>query len=176
MRRNRFIPLSALILLAVGPNAATQTKWQIYTAPDKKFSVEVPSKPNYQRRATIGRVGPLTPIEGVTVVDSYDLRVSEPNTSFTINVYSVIDQDPFQRFEKIRAASVPNPNFTKDEAVEINGLHGREYVYKKGKAASRFLIIFAEHLIYTVTFYTESDKGVERGAVNKVFESFKPTP
>ena len=163
-RKQLSLRFLALLLLGVSRDGATQTKWQVYTPPDKKFSVELPWKPNYQRLTVAGRVGPLPgPTEGITAVDSYDLRISEPNTSFTINVYSVIDRDPSQQFEKKRTASPGNPYFVKDETVEVNGLHGREYIYKKGKVSSRHLIIFADHTVYTVTFYTEGDNGVDRG-------------
>ncbi len=109
-------------------------------------------------------------------IDSYDLPITEPNTSLRINVYSVTERDTYKLFEKKRTASVPDPYYAKDEAVEVNGLHGREYIYQKGKFASRLLIVFADHLVYTVTFNTESDKGVGRGAVNRIFASFRPTP
>ena len=179
MRREKLLSLLffASLPLSVSVVRASQAKWKVYTPPDKRFSVELPWKPNYQRRTVAGRIGPLPgPTEGITSVDRYDLRISEPNTSCTIDVYTVIDRDPSQEFEKKRSQTATNSYFVRDEAVEVNGLKGRHYIYKKGKVASRYLILFAEHTVYTVTFYTEGDKGIERGAVNKIFDTFRPTP
>ena len=164
-------------VLAYSICANGQLNWKLYNTLDKRFSVELPAKPSYQHRTIAGIVGSLPgPVDGITVIDSYDLPIDEPNTSLRINVYSVSDRDTYQQFEKKRAASVQNPDYLRDEPVEVNGLHGREYVYQKGKFSSRLLIVFADHLVYTVTFNTESDKGVARGAVNRVFDSFRPTP
>ena len=178
MHKNRHSYCLIVVLsLSYFVGAFAQTNWKTYTPPDKRFSVEVPSKPSYQRRTTAGIVGPLPgPVDGITAIDSYDLNITEPNTTLRINVYSVSERDTYQQFEKRRAAAVEDPNYVKNEAVEVNGLHGRQYIYQKEKFTSRLLIVFADHLVYTITFNTEGDKGVNRGAVNRIFDSFKPIP
>lgn len=178
MRRNASYSLLLIaVLLGDAICANAQLNWKLYTPSDRRFSVELPAKPSYQRRSIAGIVGALPgPVDGITVIDSYNLPINEPNTSLRINVYSVSDRDTYQQFEKKRAASPQNPYYLKDEPVELNGLHGREYIYQKGKLASRLLIVFADHLVYTIAFSTESDKGVARGAIDRIFSSFRPTP
>src|SRR6266849_5094299 len=90
--------LSALSLIGLCSHAEAQPKWHVYTAPDKRFSVELPWKPYYTRRRTVGMQGGpggVVAFRGTSSVDIYNLRMygNEDLTAFVINVYTLSERD-----------------------------------------------------------------------------------
>lgn len=167
-------------------SAGAQPKWRLYTAPDNSFSVEVPWKPIYRIRRTItssvsgDALGPFT---GTMAEDPYDLSmyVDEQSTHFQIKVYSVAqarDEIAFERESDSVVLKIAGDksNILKRESVSVNGLQALHYVYAHQKAQSRILIVNGNHRIFMLWFFTEDKKGIDRGPVNKVFNTFQPSP
>jgi len=98
-----------------------------------------------------------------------------------IYVYQTADRDTEKAFDEAKnnakkGKPSSKPTLTSETAVQVNGLSGREFIYHKEKVVSRALLVFADHRIYAVEFYTEDKKGLDRGPVNRVFNSFQPKP
>jgi hypothetical protein len=188
IKKHYLLPLGVLSVLAAASYIRAQPKWRVYTAPgpDKSFSVELPWNPVYVRRNTAGMQGGpggVVAFRGTSTVDIYNLNMytNEEHTSFVISVYSLSISDTEKEFDAegklAPIGSRPQkPDEWQENAVTINGLRGREVIYKKGKVSSRLLMVFAKHRIYEVVFTTEDKKGISRGPVERVFSTFQPTP
>jgi hypothetical protein len=127
--------------------------------------------------------GSLGPFKGTMNEDLYDLSmyVDEADTSFHILVYDMAERRTDEAFDTeadsiMSAWNGNDKNFVKKGSVAVNGFHGREYLYEKGKEQGRVLILSAKNIIYFVSFHTRDKKGVSRAPVNRVFDSFQPTP
>ncbi|MDX6304352.1 MAG: hypothetical protein QOI77_1321 [Blastocatellia bacterium] len=186
IKKRYLLLLSICSVLAITSNIRAQPKWRVYTSPNKSFSVELPWNPNYVRRNTAGMVGGpggVVAFRGTWAEDIYNLSmyIDEEHTSFVIRVYNLSARDSEKEFDaegKLTpiTSGRQKPDEWQENPVTINGLRGREVIYKKGKVASRLLIVFADHRIYQVEFVTEDKRGISRGPVNRVFGTFQPVP
>lgn len=185
-RSSLVVLLLVILLITIGGGVAAQPKWETYSPPNKRFTVELPWKPHYTQRNTIGQFGgslEARPIKGVTSVDVFNLSMymNEERTSFMIYVYYTIHADTEKAFDDEKHSgnkSTPRnqPNLVTERTLVVGGLRAREFIYQKGNVASKALLIFADHRIYAVEFYTEDKKGLARGPVDRVFNSFQPNP
>jgi hypothetical protein len=192
-RRSNLIITPALIpLIALGVCSVShaQPKWFVYSPPDKSFSVELPWKPHYEHRNYsdfAGNMrGRMERFKGTNYLNYYYLQMyeNETSTDFYISVYDVARKRSDKEFDDEVDSMISPPkqaedkdwHLVKDEAVTVNGLHGREYVYERGKLSGRMLIVNAGHFIYVLHYHTEDKKGVARPSVERVFNTFQPTP
>lgn len=168
-------------MLVVSFAVQGQPKWRAYVSPDKSFIIDLPWNPIYRRLNVMGMVpGSAGPFKGITSADVYNLNMftDEPYTHFIISVYGVANARAEREFDTECDSILfkEGRQFLKKDSVLVNSLHGREYIYQKDKASAVVLMVYTDHRIYFVEFYTEDKKGVQRGAVAKVFNSFRPTP
>jgi hypothetical protein len=187
-RRSLLLPV---LLLGAWANAPAQTKWSVYTDPNKNFKVELPRPPVYRRfnlHAILDQDNdtpdPLPNgrlFKRSSVLDSYDLDLyqDESYTRFYISVFDVGIQRSDAEFDAETDAIMMtmagrNKHFSKHESVSVNGLHARAYFYDKGKASGIALLVKGDKHIFFVHFYTEDKKGTNRGAVTRVFNTFQP--
>lgn len=179
----RFLFASILLFFLIPANTNAQPKWRPYTSPGKTFTVELPWKPIYQRKQITGMVpNSAGPFKGIQSVDYYNLNmyIDEGSTSFFIFEYEVADKRSDQDFDIEVDSIMSGPggkdkNYLQNRPVTVNGLHGQEYFYEKGKTSARVLVINAGHRIFLLRFSTEEKKGINRGPVEKVFSTFQPS-
>lgn len=186
MKRGFYTLLLLLFALRVAGHA--QIEWRVYTAPNKSFTVELPWEPTYVRSnlndmpASIRRNRQL--FKGSMSVESYDLRMyskDEPTTRTHLGVHNLSESLSEQEFDAgadslMSRVGGKDQRLLKNEPVTVNGLRGREYVYERGKASGRALIVNAKNRVYFLHYHTESEKGISRGPVERVFNSFRPRP
>jgi hypothetical protein len=196
MKLRRFFQVALLGILIV-LEAHAQPKWQVYTPSSKTFSVDLPWKPINRRRnlqyliseqgtlQNLPRFDKLTPavFKGTSIDDWYDLSmyIDESSTFFFIHVYEVRSKRSNEEFDSevreiMRVDTCKSCRFATDEPVVVNGFSGRQIIYQRGKESGRVLFINGGDKLYTLSFQTEDKKGVDRGAVNRVFGTFHPTP
>jgi len=176
-----------LLVFAFCLGANAQPDWRVYSAPNKSFTVELPWKPIYERHNLNGMPTSIRKnrqlFKGSTSIDAYDLRMytQESSTRTYISVYNLAETLSEQEFDA-EAESVmsrlggKDQQFLRNEYVTVYGLRGREYVYEKGKASGRILMVNANHRVYFLHYHTENEKGISRGPVERVFNSFRPRP
>jgi hypothetical protein len=109
------------------------------------------------------------------------MYIDEPSTHFFIHAYDVAFKRTQEQFdaeleEIMGDDQCKRCTFSKNEPVEVGGLYGREYIYQQKKASIRILFINGSHRVYTVKFSTEDKKGISRSPVDRVFDTFQPTP
>lgn len=174
-----------VVILAAGWNTRAQPKWQVYTAANKSFSVELPTKPIYKRRRLASYVGLSRDryFKGSSYEEFYDLNIyrSDSFTRFSISVFEVAETRSEREFAEeadsiIAAVGGESMRLLKNDSVRVNGLQGREYVYEKGKASSRVLMVNGGKRIYILRFFTDDEKGIHREPVERIFNTFQPTP
>lgn len=180
----RLLLVSLLVACVFCRDVDAQPKWFVYSAPDNSFSVELPWKPIYERRNFSnflpGIRQRMETFKGTQYQEFYNLRMypDESSTRFYINVYELAKKRSDTEFDDevdslMSSLSDKDKHFPKNESVSINGFHGREYIYEKGKASGRVLIINAGNRIYLLRFHTENKKGISRSPVEKVFNTFQ---
>jgi hypothetical protein len=193
----KHIVQATLFGLLIVAEINAQAKWRVYTSPNKSFSVELPWKPINRRRnlqylvseqgtlQNLPRFDKLTvaAFKGTSIDEWYDLSmyIDESSTFFYIHVFEVRSKRSKEEFDSevreiMRVDSCKSCRFLKDESVVLNGLSGRKLLYQKGKESGRVLFINSGSHIYTLSFQTEDKKGVDRGPVDRVFDTFQPTP
>jgi len=62
--------------------------------------------------------------------------------------------------------------FLKQESVTVNGMHGREYIYKKGSIRGRVLLVNSSKRRFFLQYHTE--EGALPEFVARIFDSFRP--
>ena len=193
----KHIVQATLFGLLIVAEINAQPKWRVYTSPNKSFSVELPWKPINRRRnlhylvsqqstlQNLPRFDKLTVgvFKGTSIDDWYDLSmyIDESSTLFYIHVYEVRSKRSKEEFDSevreiMRVDTCKSCRFFSDESVVLNELSGREIIYQKGKESGRVLFINGGYKIYTLSFQTEDKKGVSRGPVDRVFDTFQPAP
>lgn len=160
---------------------AAQPKWRVYTPANKIFTVELPWNPHYKRlEAHALMMGTAGPFKGINSIETYDfsMYIDEEHTSFVLRVYDLAktrsEADFDKEVEEIIANSSKPSASVSNKSVVVNGLHGKEYLFVNGKESARILFVLSGHRAYVMQFSTEDKKGVDRGPVNRVFDSFQP--
>lgn len=109
------------------------------------------------------------------------MYIDEPSTSFFIHEYALANQRTEQEFDSevfslVAEVDGNSKEVLKAQSVRINEFQGREYIYRNDKISCKLLIINKGNRILLLQFRTEDRKGISRGPVNRVFNSFLPLP
>lgn len=172
----QFMFLAVLsLLLAISPQVSGQAKWRFYAPPDKSFSVELPRMPKHTRQDLNYEKTGL--FEGNTHGDVYDFSPNDSGTIGVIGVYYVPQEKSDKQFDAesdglMLVVGGDDKEFLKQESVTVNGMHGREYIYKKGSIRGRVLIVNSGKRRFLLQYHTE--EGALPEFVARIFDSFRP--
>lgn len=171
------IPILVLASAAISIEVNAQTRWVTFSPPGKGFSIKVPRKPTYKHRSLNYDEQGL--FEGNTHADIYDFSPNDSGTIGAISVFHLTRPKSGRQFNKesdsiMEVIGGDDKKFLKRISVTINGLHAREYVYRKGDIRGRVLIVNARKKVFFVQYHTEA--GVLPRFVDRIFGSFRVLP
>jgi hypothetical protein len=168
------LPVVLAVLSIISAQTNAQARWLHYSPPNKSFTVELPGRPKYKRqKLDYEREGLF---EGNSHVDLYDFSPNESGTVGLVAVYYVQKVRSQRQFDEesdsiMLMVGGDDKEFLKQESVTVSGLHGRDYIYRKGSVRGRVLIINAGKRICFLQYHTEA--GVLPTFVAKIFDSFR---
>jgi hypothetical protein len=175
MRTNYLVvPALVLLLSAFSVEAQARTRWVKFSPPDKSFSIVLPRKPIYQHSDL--NYDEQGVFDGNMRADDYDFSPNDSGTTSLITVFHLARPKSRQQFDKecdsiMEVIAGDDKQFDKRASLTINGLHAREYLFRKGSIRGRVLIVNARTRIYFLQYHTET--GVLPSFVAGIFRSFR---
>ena len=169
-----FIVLLAVIAL-VQLGGIAPHRWQTYSSPDGTFTVELPGKPTTQVRP-VAREG------GGTVL-LHSVHVQSIGNRYYSCSYSEIDttnpRTPDQILEAARDGGVSRVQGTvvSQNRLTVHGFPALQYHARTGKNMSMdSRIIVVKDRLYMLMAVSGAGQIAEAATINRIFDSFKPTP
>jgi hypothetical protein len=171
----------ALILLISSEFADAQSNRQVFSPPDKSFTVELPGKPRRAKPPSSTEESVESLFENTKSAHAYalSLRKNNPPPEFSFGVLHLSKPLSNSQFDEAVNSHMlwlggDDKHFSKEADVVVNGFHGREFIYDKGIASGRALFINASGRIYLMLFHTEVEGDISSEAVSRIFSTFKP--
>ena len=165
-----------ILVLLVSVEIDAQSRWLTFSPPDRSFSIKLPRKPAHVH----GRLNYETQglFEGNFGADTYDFSPNDSGTVAVVSVFHLTTAKSLRQFNKesdsvMLVIGGDDKEFDKQTSVIINGLHAREYFYRKGDIRGRVLIVNAGKRIYFLQYHCES--GALPDFVDRIFRSFRIT-
>jgi len=164
--------LSLLCFLPSCVAAAQAQSWQHFSTPDQSLRVELPAKPNALRKK-----GESLEVIFKNSNSAYSYTVSlglgaEPEIVFCVlKLSKAMSNSKFDETVNSNMLWIggDDKDFSKRSDVIVNGWHGRDFVYEKGRMSGRALFINGGPTIYYLIFQTEVEKREEfRGRVQNL--------
>src|SRR5688572_20985046 len=168
------VPTLVLMFAAMRVEVNAQTGWVTFSPPDRGFSIKIPSKPTYKRTSLNYPEQGL--FDGNLWADIYDFSPNVSGTIGVITVFQLTAAKSRRQFNResdtiMEIVGGDDKEFLKRASVMINGLHAREYSYRKGDIRGRVLIVNARTRVFFLQFHTEA--GVLPNYVDRIFRSFR---
>lgn len=178
LRKISRLALCLTFLLSASKCVQAQLAWHQFSPPDESFTVELPAKPLH----AIGRADSSGSIfENIKSAYIYTLSLnandSATGCSFGVLHLSRLLSD--REFDESVNSNMlwiggDDKHFSKEADVIVSGFHGREFIYDKGIASGRALVINARNRVYLLLFHTEIEGEVSSERVARIFRTFKP--
>jgi hypothetical protein len=172
-----FVATVSVMFVCFYPTAVPAQSWQHFSTPDDSLSVELPAKPNVLKKKN----------ESLDVIFKHSKSVysytvnlgfeSEPEIVFSVlRVSKPIRNQDFDRTVNSNMLWIGGDDkyFSRKADVIVNGLHGREFVFKKGEMLGRALFINGGTHIYYLMFQGETERADSAELVVRIFNSFRP--
>ena len=190
-RSKQRIPLSIALTLLIAANSlvviAQEDKWRVYSSPDKKFSIELPS-PLTRVKSFDGKHGVDFDPEQDKYGSSYVARES-PSGDARFGIISLNGRAKFLAAPK-RSRTIEGLSWLliadEDELqfmrpatmIKRNGLIGREYFYIKAKTINsplftRGRIFDTGDMIYVMVFIGRDQEDLTSADAERFFNSFR---
>src|SRR5215213_3217905 len=171
--------LTCTLFMLVGSKCTNaQSSWQVFSPPDKSFTVELPTQP---RRPLNKEESAESIFENIksAYVYTLKLRSNDPVPDFSFGVLYLSKPLSNPKFDETVNSNMlwiggDDKHFSKESDVIVSGFHGREFIYEKGIASGRALFINAGSRIYVMLFHTEVEGDISSEAVSRIFRTFKP--
>ena len=180
--RKIFSLLTCTLFVLVGSKLAyAQSSWQVFSPPDKSFTVELPERPRQAKPPSNTEESAESFFENTKSAYAYtlSLRKNDPVPEFSFGVLHLSKPMGNSQFDETVNSNMlwiggDDKHFSKEADVVVSGFHGREFIYDKGIASGRALFINAGSRIYLVLFHTEVEGDISSVAVSRIFRTFKP--